>query len=129
MSSQWNEYELSSIVLHYPRHPKAPHGDTLTLASFKSALELTALLQERATVAIAEDCCKAIVEADDDCASTVFSQFNNHFFQMLLKQQCSNKEGHASTIATKGNTGTSSTESNTITTKVVAVVGLFKTSS
>lgn len=69
-------------------------------------------------VAIGEDCCKDIVEADDDCASTVFSQFNNHFFQML-KQHCSNKEGHASTIATKGNTGTTSTESNTITTKVI----------
>ncbi|KAL6290554.1 hypothetical protein ACE6H2_008064 [Prunus campanulata] len=42
-------------------------------------------------VATGEDCCKAIVEADDDCASTAFSQFNNHFFQMLLKQHCSNK--------------------------------------
>ncbi|CAL8152902.1 unnamed protein product [Prunus armeniaca] len=42
-------------------------------------------------VAIQEDCCKAIVQLDEDCSSAVFSRFNNPFFQLLLKEYCSNK--------------------------------------
>ncbi|ONI23556.1 hypothetical protein PRUPE_2G194700 [Prunus persica] len=42
-------------------------------------------------VTIQEDCCKAIVQLDGDCSSAVFSRFNNPFFQLLLKEHCSNK--------------------------------------
>ncbi|CAN6568383.1 unnamed protein product [Malus baccata var. baccata] len=42
-------------------------------------------------VAIQEDCCKAIVEMDDDCANYVFYKFHNCFFQALLKNHCFSK--------------------------------------
>ncbi|TQE13387.1 hypothetical protein C1H46_000954 [Malus baccata] len=42
-------------------------------------------------VAIQEDCCKSIVEMDDDCANYVFYKFHNDFFQALLKNHCSSK--------------------------------------
>ncbi|KAB2595862.1 hypothetical protein D8674_031312 [Pyrus ussuriensis x Pyrus communis] len=46
-------------------------------------------------VAIQEDCCKAVVEMDDDCTNNVFYKFNNYFYQALLKNHCSSKASPA----------------------------------
>ncbi|KAL5799021.1 hypothetical protein ACOSQ2_003841 [Xanthoceras sorbifolium] len=37
------------------------------------------------------ECCSTFQKLSDDCANTVFSHFNNPFFQMLVKQHCSSK--------------------------------------
>ncbi|KAL5799025.1 hypothetical protein ACOSQ2_003845 [Xanthoceras sorbifolium] len=37
------------------------------------------------------ECCSAFQKLSDDCTNTVFSHFNNPFFQMLVKQHCSSK--------------------------------------
>lgn len=35
---------------------------------------------------ISSECCKAIEQTNDDCASTVFAKFKSPFYQLVLKQ-------------------------------------------
>ncbi|GAV82081.1 Prolamin_like domain-containing protein, partial [Cephalotus follicularis] len=42
-------------------------------------------------IAIGSVCCNSIQAVTDDCSSTVFANFNNPFFGMLLREHCANK--------------------------------------
>lgn len=86
------------------QHPKTPEPSKLKgraklrkcIAAFHSA-KGTCLKEIYASywhhrLNIGEDCCKAIREADDHCAETIFSHFKNPTYVRLLKEYCSIKQ-------------------------------------
>lgn len=39
-------------------------------------------------ITIGPECCKAIVEIDEDCAQAIFKPLSNSFFSSSVKQYC-----------------------------------------
>ncbi|XP_031258187.1 uncharacterized protein LOC116116233 [Pistacia vera] len=61
-------------------------GDLVSGAAATSCFQQISKSYDSQTISLSPTCCAAVQQLNADCSSTVFSIFNNPFFQYAIKQ-------------------------------------------